>query len=126
MTGSGLAQERMHVRLQPEDLLQAGLGRLPLPSSPVRRTQHLAGVLVHVVCVARRLRGGEEGERVRGRGAGREGVDGRVRVVRHYARGGSGGTARAKRDQSDVMMCTGEQRKLGEVSGSQEDVERLS
>ena len=66
------------------------------------------------------------GRTVGGRGAGREGVDGRVRVVRHYARGGSGSSARAKRDESDVMKCTGKQRKLGEVSGSQEDVGRLS
>ena len=37
------------VRLQPEDLHQAGLGRLPLRSAPVRLTQHLACILVHVV-----------------------------------------------------------------------------
>ena len=35
MAGSGLAQKHMHVRLQPEDLLQAGLRRLPLPGPPV-------------------------------------------------------------------------------------------
>ena len=35
MAGSGLAQEPMHVRLQPEDLLQAGLRRLPLPGPPL-------------------------------------------------------------------------------------------
>ena len=92
MTGSGLAQKPMRARLQPENLLQAGAGlrRLPLPSAPVRRTQHLSCVLVHVVCVARRLRGCEEGERVRRRGGGGEGVDGRVRGVGHR-----GGGARA-------------------------------
>ena len=35
MAGSGLAQKHMHVRLQPEDLLQAGLRGLPLPGAPV-------------------------------------------------------------------------------------------
>ena len=56
-----------------------------------------------------------------------EGVDGRVRGVRHYAvGGGSSSRARAKCDEGDAMMRTGEQRKLGEVSGSQDDVERLS
>ena len=102
MTGSGLAQEPMHVRLQPEDLLQAGFGRLPLPGASIRRTQHLAGVLVHVVCVAWRLCGREEGERVRRHGAGgREGVDGRVRGVRHC-----GDDAREETDgNGDVCVC---------------------
>ena len=52
------------VCLQPEDPLWAGLGLLPLRSTPVRRTQNLTCSLEHVVCVARRLRGGEEGERL--------------------------------------------------------------
>ena len=80
------------VRLQPEDLLQTGLGRLPLCSTPVLRTQHLTCVLVHVVCVARRLRGCEESERVGRHGGGGEGLDLRVRGVRHDAVGVSGGS----------------------------------
>ena len=119
MTGSGLAQEPMRVRLQPENLLQAGLRRLPLPGPPVRRTQHLAGVLVHVVCVARRLCRREEGERVRRRGGGGEGVDGRVRGVRHCGNG-----AREETD-GNGCVCAGEQRRLDEVSGCREDVRRL-
>ena len=41
------------MRLQPEELLEAGLGRLPLPSALARRAERLARVLVHVVGVAR-------------------------------------------------------------------------
>ena len=41
-----------------------------------------ACILVHVVCVARRLRGRGESERVGRRGVGGEGVDGRVRGVK--------------------------------------------
>ena len=121
MTGSGLAQKPMRARLQPEDLLQtgAGLRRLPLPGAPVRRTQRLPCVLVHVVCVARRLCGREEGERVRRRGSGGEGVDGRVRGVRHCGDG-----AREETD-GNGGVCSGEQRRLDEVSGCREDTGRL-
>ena len=64
------------MRLQPEELLQAGLGWLPLRSARVaRRVECLARVLVHVVGVARRLSGCEEGKCVRcGRSGGEEAV----------------------------------------------------
>ena len=48
------------MHLQPEELLQAGLGRLPLRSALARRAERLARILVHVIGVARRLGGGEE------------------------------------------------------------------
>ena len=101
------------VRLQPEDILKAGLSCLPLNSAPVRRTQHLACVLVHVVCVAWRLCGREEGERVRRRVGGGESVDGCVRGVRHSGDGA--------REETDGNGVSGEQRRLDEVSGCRED-----
>ena len=60
------------MRLEAEDLLQAGGRRLLLRDvgAAVRGTQHLACVLVHVVSVAGRLRRGEERKRVGRRGAG--------------------------------------------------------
>ena len=75
-----------------EDLLQAGLGGLRLPDGcpPVRRMQHLACVLVHVVGVARRLRSGEERKCVRRRGTG-VGVGGRECGVGHLGKDDSSG-----------------------------------
>lgn len=63
--------ERGGGRSHPEQLLQRGSLRLRGGRPPIRGTQHLACVRVHVVGVARRLRGCEEGERV---GARRRGV----------------------------------------------------
>ena len=65
------------MRLQSEELLQTGLGRLPLWSAFVRGagSERLARVFVHVVGIARRLGRCEERERV---GCGGRGVEGAV------------------------------------------------
>ena len=94
------------MRLQPEELLEAGLGRLPLRNALARGAEGLARILVHVVGVARRLGGCEERERVgcRGRG-GEEAVRGGVGGEGHLRRCSEGGS---RCDASEEVSECGE------------------